>query len=774
MPIEAHINEGFTHYIDWCCSAYIAGTLDVAMRKLDVDFVCTLADSLAEAVNHGCFAQSDITDTILPRALSVLRHASDYDSLDAWAEVASACVPWLPNSTTEAELIGLATSASAIEQTAEARVLACKLIGAIVPYISSSAFNSYLRDKVNPLCQDTDSEVRAAMCNELPNICTLLGPQQAAQLIIPALEELASDEEAYVRGVTLTTLSNLLQKLSADTVKSSVLPLMHRCVSEASDPQRITPSADYKGWSIASRLTKVLDKLENNSTLQQWNHSTANTSPGGLNLFVKAWSNLGLSADAEVRKLIAQATPNVIRALGPRHYGHSVHETLAALADDPEGSVRAEVASVLGDVSEAIGRERSHKFLKQAVLKLLGDTGSEAPDKIAPHLSRILRHLKVPEESTRMKTSRELLNSMVTSIERFRDHIDWRGEQHVLQGISEIADSLPHDKLPEIIFPICFRCLNYGAVPLRKQAASTLCVAMRQSTRNQRRDMGLRLVKDFARSRSCLQRLIFAEICNELMEQFSARYFRETFMQFAIELLADKVNTVRISACALIPELRRRIRLSEDTILFEQLYHHATQRTADSDRIVRDAAEEVFPLFKSVGDFSKQSAAWLDQDSKKEESEEPELAESSSSGSARRNTLGEKSGLRRASNEGILPGYSKAMASSTQSSSRPATSMGPSSSTPSGSGRKQHPLRASLDESELQHGGSNRLGTAGSASNLSSGIKQDLTAAAAVGSKAARSKPSGSNASSASASSTSSASGQYKAPARRLNTRSAR
>jgi hypothetical protein len=430
--------------------------------------------------------------------------------------------------------------------------------------------------------------------------------------------------------MVLTVLTSLLQKLSAETCKATVVPLMRRCVSEVSDPQRVTPLTDYKGWCIASRLAKLFQQLEESRLLQlQHNkHSTA-TVGSGLNLFVKAWANLGRSADAEVRRLVAEAIPSVIHAVGARQYEQSVHVTLDTLAGDPDSNVRAEVSGLLGTVAGTIGNERSHTFLKQPVLKLLSDTDSYAPDRIAPSIPAIAKQFKASERSVRIKTLTELFSGMVGSVEHFEELMNWRGEQHVMAGLSEIADSLPNDKLYELVFPMCIRCLNQGAVPLRHQAAQTLCVTMQQCKRIQRREMSLRLVKGFARSRSCLHRIIFADLCGPLMERFSARYFREVFMQASVDLLADTVSTVRLAACPLILEMRRRVRLVEDTSLFEQLNHNAIQCTKDTDNSVREAVDSVYSSFKTIGDYSKQSAAWLAEDAKKEEYEEPELNDSS-------------------------------------------------------------------------------------------------------------------------------------------------
>jgi hypothetical protein len=105
-------------------------------------------------------------------------------------------------------------------------------------------------------------------------------------------------------------------------------------------------------------------------------------------------------------------------------------------------------------------------------------------------------------------------------------------------------------------------------------------------------------------------------------------------MQASVDLLADKVSTVRLAACPLILEMRRRVRVVEDTSLFEQLNHNAIQCTKDTDNSVREAVDSVYSSFRTIGDYSKQSAAWLAEDAKKEEYEEPELNDSSAGSSS--------------------------------------------------------------------------------------------------------------------------------------------
>lgn len=473
-------------------------------------------------------------------------------------------------------------------------------------------------------------------------------------------------------------LNSNLHILAQDGAKNLVLPLIHRCLDDIADPDH--------ALHMANRLQGLFDKL---TTLKF-----------SANCFVKPWEIMGQSKDPEVRRLVAEATPSVIKAVGAKNYAQAVHETFAALASDYVAKVRAECGARCAAVGELIGGERSHKFLRPIVMKLLQDVNSAAPDKLLPNMATVASQLKVNEEGVRARVGMELVGTLSEIEQRCRGKLDWRGRKHVLSALGELVDSVPEEKLFEVIAPLCVRCLDDGAMPLKEEAENVLCRVMRHCTRSHRRELGYKVVRDYARSKSYWHRAVYVSLCRKLMENFSAKHFREHFLPSAIDLLADPVANVRLTMCQLMPELRRRVRLSEDAQLFERLYHLATQRTADSDPLVVHVANEAYASFKSIGDFSKQPAAWLEHERKKEEAEEAEREEPSANRrQPQRKSLDSTRSLRQTTTSQPSPAVSGSTTTSSGSSTFARTSLAHSSSFGSGSSSRSPRARLAATSS---------------------------------------------------------------------------
>lgn len=91
---------------------------------------------------------------------------------------------------------------------------------------------------------------------------------------------------------------------------------------------------------------------------------------------------------------------------------------------------------------------------------------------------------------------------------------------------------------------------------------------------------------------------MYVELCEHLGVHFSRRYFREHFLEAAVELLQDPVPNVRMRACPLLPRMKRMIRLPEDALLLERMSKLCTALTTDSDRDVSAVARDVVAQFK--------------------------------------------------------------------------------------------------------------------------------------------------------------------------------
>lgn len=84
---------------------------------------------------------------------------------------------------------------------------------------------------------------------------------------------------------------------------------------------------------------------------------------------------------------------------------------------------------------------------------------------------------------------------------------------------------LSGDQIYERFLPITLRHMAGGAAPMRAAAAGAAVAFLRCLRKPyQRTELLVRLLREFARGRSCSHRLLFVDVCHALLRLFSARF----------------------------------------------------------------------------------------------------------------------------------------------------------------------------------------------------------------------------------------------------------
>jgi hypothetical protein len=75
-------------------------------------------------------------------------------------------------------------------------------------------------------------------------------------------------------------------------------------------------------------------------------------------------------------------------------------------------------------------------------------------------------------------------------------------------------------------------------MPVKEAAVVSLIHLLRFGIRGavKRREICNRLIVDFARGKSCWNRMLFGNLCVTTMKVFSRKFFKETFMDAVLEM----------------------------------------------------------------------------------------------------------------------------------------------------------------------------------------------------------------------------------------------
>eukprot|EP00854_Cymbomonas_tetramitiformis_P006681 gene6681-7997_t len=551
--------------------------LEKAAARFDSDDHVSTAEAFTEVITRGLLAPEELAQCLLPMALKVLHNNRDREVLDGWLDTLYALVPVLSAEVLEREVTELALSKGEVDETVQSRVICCKVLGSIAPRLDRSSIESSWFSKAMGLCQDTDYEVRICMCEQLNAICRAVGFELTKESIMPEIIELLNDEETAVRVAAFECITSLLDFMPDDYRKEHLFPIIKQYCT-ATDEATVGCIARLFGPLI----TKVVADIEKED---EWS------------IFYQCIKGASSSTDPKLREMCAYNFPATLKALTPRKYAMQLHGAFMQLATDPEEQVRVVVASGFHEVARMLGKERSITYLKDSFLRLLGDTSQAVQQKLLANLSSMLGMFAVTNEAERTQAYADLLPVLMTvesSLGR-----NWRMHLQLISTFPSFADYFTWEQIHENVIPLCFRYLNGGVSPTKTAAAAALPMLLRRTPRAiQRQELIGRFIRDYARSSSCYNRLLFVELCENLIDCFSGRFFRETFLEEAVNTLQDPVPNVRVRSAALLPRLKRIVKLPEDVDILEKMSKNCTSLTTDNDRDVAAAARRVVDEYK--------------------------------------------------------------------------------------------------------------------------------------------------------------------------------
>mmetsp|Transcript_38549 Transcript_38549/g.46602 ORF Transcript_38549/g.46602 Transcript_38549/m.46602 type:complete len:770 (+) Transcript_38549:354-2663(+) len=555
----------------------IQGPLETAMVTYDSDSHVDTSNVFIEVVNQQLLTKQEIADCLLPIVLNVLNNNRDREVLDGWLNALYTIVPVVDVKLLKKEVTALALSKGEVDETVQSRVVCCKVLGAIVPQLDRESIEFSFFSKAMALCQDTDYEVRICMCEQLDPIARAVGAQLTKDSIMPEVFELLNDEEAGVRMAAFECIINMFDIIPADIRKDKMFGIIKEYCT-AQDEVTLQCIARLFG----PLMTKVAPEVEKED---DWA------------IFLQSYKGLAGNSDAKLRELAAFNFPAVLKAMGPRKYAMHLHASYMQLCNDTNEDVRACIACSFHEVSKMLGKERGMTYLKDAFLSLLQDQSQEVQNKILGNLATMLGMFAVTNEQDRISAYAEVLPA-VLHVEASMGR-NWRMLRELVLIFPSCTDYFTSDQVYENIIPLCFRYLAAGAAPIKTATAAALPLLLRRTRKIvQRNDIIQRLMREYARAKSCFGRQLYVELAENLLAVFSSKFFRDNFLEEAVNLLQDPVPNVRMKACLLLPQLKRTVKLPDDVELLERMSKYCTALTTDNDRDVAASARSIVEDFK--------------------------------------------------------------------------------------------------------------------------------------------------------------------------------
>ena len=558
----------------------LSSALSACVNETDAEGHIALAEAFSTVVGDKLLGPGDMQECLLPIAMQVINTKRETEIVEAWLAALFAMVPWLSQASLRGDVANLALSKGQVEETVDSRVVCCRLMGALAPHLERSALESKLFRKAMAMCQDTDAEVRICMCEQLHTFASAVSPE-LLPAVLPELFELLNDEDASVKSAALEALIGMLDLIPKEARKERVLPILHALSADTSE----TASNILVGV-FGRILQRVTCDLEGDDDYAP---------------FYEAYRRLaGPEQSPTLRARAAEQFPAVLKAVGARRYALHLHNTYASLCADPGASVRTVAARAFAEISTLLGKERVHTYLLPVFLQLLGDDCVDVQLEMLRLLDTTLPMFNVSNEETRKKAYAEIFPAFLAA--EAKVGLNWRLQAQLLSSAFTQWPALHASAaLFESLVPLCFRHLSNGPAPVvcaAGKAAAALAWGLRRASH--RNEVGQRLVREFARHRSCRHRCAFVEVAYSLVKLCSTRLFRESFLPCCLELLKDPVPIVRIRSIDLLPYLKLVLRLPEDASLMERLNKLADGAVEDPDPDVAAMARDVVSVFRQL------------------------------------------------------------------------------------------------------------------------------------------------------------------------------
>ncbi|XP_043236204.1 serine/threonine-protein phosphatase 4 regulatory subunit 4-like isoform X4 [Amphibalanus amphitrite] len=564
------------------CLSEVVPRVTAALPSSPPDFQRAASASFLAVLRRELLPQSTFTQTFL-QSILISVDSNDPVVAAAWLETLLDVIDLLPADVIQQEILSVAVEKSQLSHPVASRVAGCKLIGRMATKFDPYTIQTELLASVQSLCQDVDSEVRAAMCSQLGAVAHGLGPQETRAAIIPELVELSSDEEVAVRLAAFRTLVDMLDILDAETCTQTIIPLsMKVCESSYESRDSSLPVIAKLLGKLSCGLSEYLSPEQKQTFLDFY---------GG----VARLKNLHKAAAARnefnpMPDLVPQLDPSerymqcceacafnfpaMLLLAGGDLSRSNLHATFTDLVFDPHPGVRRVIAAGFHEVCRLLGPSvhQVHSELVHLLKDDSVDVLAALVERLPLTLEAFVRH-GVLGPKAKPELVAELTAALMTCECVISNTTRWRLHAGLLERLSSLADCFPPDHLYHCWVPTVFQKLHtVRPIPCRQAAARTLLVFLQNVRHIEHRHMICgRLVEELGQSDSCHMRKLYLDICSMVLDMFSKNFFKQYFFMTTLTLVDDPVPNIRRGLCLLLARMKATLRLPSDKRRLQQL-----------------------------------------------------------------------------------------------------------------------------------------------------------------------------------------------------------
>jgi len=433
------------------------------------------------------------------------------------------------------EMVPLALKKGDHNEPHDQRVFGCNLIGRLCRRLEGSIIVAEVLDRALRLCQDTETSVRVAVCEQICDIARCIGLALTKSRIADELIQLIYDEEWPVCRAAFTALIDLVEFFDPPYRREHVYGIIKSFV---------TSPPDTVATLLIEEFGRMLTKIK------------AEMPPEDVVCFANFFRISATKADQDIRRLCAFNLPAVVASLPLSTYPTHIAQIQKNLAVDQHPPVRRAVAAGMHELCPFLA-DKAANYLKESFVALIQDPTLEVRAALVQNLSTMLA---VFNSQLKGEEREQFFNFLVPHLVGYESAVqkDWRKVSVLFSNFLQFPQYFNGQILHDRFLPILKFHLTKGAAAIKEQCAELLILFSRHmgSSRFTMNVFSM-LISDFGRAESCLHRMTFPVVFKHCVGNYSRRFLRHSLLGTLLDLSKDVVPNVRVQFVRVLPAIRR-------------------------------------------------------------------------------------------------------------------------------------------------------------------------------------------------------------------------
>lgn len=398
----------------------------------------------------------------------------------------------------------------------EHRLASAELLPKILPPLPQATRLHLVLTEIPKLSEDPFFRIRRATAAHLGEICKLLNTEEATKQILDVFLALSQDDIWAVRKACVDSLVQISECVPAATRLEKLVSVFDSFINDSSRwvksaaMQNIGPFiATFPGPDVPSPLVQYFLQMVPSEENQK--------------------------GDSDTTYYAAYSFPAVVLTLGNSRWSE-LRNVYAALTKDLQWKVRRTLAYSVHEVAKILGTELTEKYLQSAFNMFLGDI-DQVREGVVAEMAQFLSVLSEPKRQDYIPVFQDIL----------RDFLNWRSRKMLSKQIGILAKLYNKDIVRHTLLPIFLQLLQDPVFNVRKAAVKQVGLLLSyMPPGSEVREEFINTLQSISKKKSCIDRQVYALICEDLVDYVDAEVFKSKFLDSLIEFSGDKVPNVRL------------------------------------------------------------------------------------------------------------------------------------------------------------------------------------------------------------------------------------